>query len=215
MQMSAKRTGVASVLMILTFICLSYLSHAERLCLNKSFSTFPKQIGDWVGKETYFDKKIYKLLGVSDTISCSYSNNYGRQIDLYVGFYQSQREGELIHSPRNCMPGAGWNFVREGKLLMNAGAPDKQSILVNNILLQKGNERQIMFYWFQGRGRFITSEYMQKIYLVIDSITKRRTDEAFVRLIAPVIDGDEKETKETLESFTRLLIPLLQEYLPS
>jgi EpsI family protein len=201
--------------MILTFICLSYLSHGERFYPNKPLSTFPKQIGDWVGKETHIDEKIIKLLGVSDIVSCSYSNDYGRQIDLYVGFYQSQREGELIHSPRNCMPGAGWNFVREGKVFMNAEASDKQSILVNNILLQKGDERQIMFYWFQGRGRYITSEYMQKIYLVIDSITKRRTDEAFVRLIAPVIDGDEQETIETLKSFTRHLIPLLQEYLPS
>ncbi|MEW6213680.1 MAG: exosortase C-terminal domain/associated protein EpsI [Nitrospirota bacterium] len=213
--MSPQRTALVSILMVLTLICLNYLNDGEHYCPNKPFSTFPKQIGDWIGEERHFDKKIYDALGVTDTILRSYSTGYGHQIELYVGFYQSQREGELIHSPRNCMPGAGWNFAREEKLSIDGGTPDRQSILVNNILLQKGSERQIMFYWFQGRSRYISSEYLQKIYLVIDSITKRRTDEAFIRITAPVIGRDEKETVEDLKNFTRLLMPLLQEYLPS
>lgn len=214
-QMSFKRTGIASVLMIMTLVCLNYISSGESICPNKPFSTFPKQIGDWLGEDGYFDREVYDLLGVDDSIIRSYNTSDGHRVELYVGFYQSQREGDLIHSPRNCMPGAGWYFAGEEKLSMNIGASGEQSISVNNILLKKGNERQIMFYWFQGRGRYITSEYVQKIYLVVDSITRRRTDEAFVRITAPYIIGHEKETLKYLNNFTKMLIPILQEYLPS
>jgi EpsI family protein len=213
--MSSKRTIIVSALMILTLVCLSYLSHGENIRLNKPFSTFPKQIGNWVGEERRFDKKVYDMLGVDDSILCNYINYDGHQIELYIGFYKSQREGDLIHSPKNCMPGAGWHFAREEKLSIDAVTSEKKSIFVNNMLMEKENERQVMFYWFQGRNRYMTSEYMQKIYLVVDSITKHRTDEAFIRLTTPLIDGDDEKTVKYLEGFTQLLIPLLQEYLPS
>ena len=213
--MSLKRTIIASGLMILTMLCLTYIGHGENTQPYQSFSTFPKRIGDWVGEEQYFDQKIYEILGVDDSIFCDFFSPDNRQIELYVGFYQSQREGELIHSPKNCMPGAGWNFVKTKKASIGLGGFNNKTILINDILLQKGREKQIMFYWFQGRGRYIASEYAQKIYLVLDSITKRRTDEAFVRIIAPVIDDNEKETRRYLNNFTKLLIPVLEEYLPS
>jgi len=202
--------------MILTLVCLSYLSHGENICLNKPFSSFPKKIGEWVGEERYFDKEIYDTLGVDDSILRSYSSHDGQHIELYIGFYRSQQEGDLIHSPKNCMPGAGWRFIREEKLSIDSGTSSgKQSILINSMLMQKGGEREVMFYWFQGRNRYISSEYMQKIYLIADSITQHRTDEAFIRIITPVIDGDDEKTVRYLESFTKLLIPLLKEYLPS
>jgi len=211
--MSLKRTIIAAILMILTMVCLNYISHGEHTKPNKSFSTFPKQIKNWIGKEEHFDQKIYDILGVDDSFLCNYNAPDGSQIELYIGFYQSQREGDLIHSPKNCMPGAGWNFLKVRETSINIGP--KQNIVINNILLQKGSEKQIMFYWFQGRGRYIRSEYMQKIFMVLDSITKRRTDESFVRLIAPVTENNEEKTIQYLINFTKLLIPILEEYLPS
>ncbi len=211
--MALKRTIIAAILMILTMVCLNYISHGENIKPNKAFSTFPKQIGNWIGKEEHFDQKIYDILGVDDSFLCNYYAPDGSQIEIYLGFYQSQREGDLIHSPKNCMPGSGWNFLKTGETPINIGP--KQNIVINNILLQKGSEKQIMFYWFQGRGRYIRSEYMQKIYLVLDSITKRRTDESFVRLITPVTEDNEEKTIQYLINFTKLLIPILEEYLPS
>ena len=113
--MALKRTIIAAILMILTMVCLNYISHGEDTKPNKSFSTFPKQIGNWIGKEKHFDQKIYDILGVDDSFLCNYYAPDGRQIEIYVGFYQSQREGDLIHSPKNCMPGAGWNFLKAGE----------------------------------------------------------------------------------------------------
>jgi len=196
-------------------VFLNYLSHAENIQPNKPFATFPKQIGEWVGIEARFDQKIYDILGVDDSILANYSTSNGRHVQLYVGFYQSQREGDLIHSPKHCMPGAGWNIIQTSleKIAMPNTNPGE--IKAIKLLLQNGPHRQIVLYWFQSRGRIISSEYMQKIYLVTDSITRRRTDGSFVRLISPVINGDEGKTLNTLKDFSVQLMPILNEYIPS
>lgn len=213
--MSLRRTLIASALMILTTVSLTYLSHGENVHPNKPLSTLPKQIGEWVGKEKRFDERIYDKLGVDDSFLCNYRTSHGGQVNLYVGFYQSQREGELIHSPKNCMPGGGWNIIRTSteELIVPDTNPGKINVI--KLILEKGDQQQVVLYWFQSRGRFIASEYMQKIYLVMDSITKNRTDGSFVRLIGPVVNGDEEKTSEYMKHFAKLLLPILQEYIPS
>ena len=213
--MSLERTLIASALMILTMVCLSCLSHSENMRPNESLSTFPKQIGQWIGKEERFDERIYDLLGVDDSFLCNYGSDDGRQVQLYIGFYQSQQEGELIHSPKHCMAGGGWNIIRTSTEELIVPDTNPGQVKVIKLILEKGDQRQIVLYWFQSRGRFIASEYMQKIYLVMDSITKNRTDGSFVRLIAPVVDGDEDKTSEYIKHFAKLLLPILQEYIPS
>ena len=212
--MPFKRTITASVLMILTMVCLRYMSHVEDIKPNQPFSTFPKQIGEWTGKEEHFDEEIYGILGVDDSFLCNYKTSDGRQVHLYIGFYQSQQEGDLIHSPKHCMPGSGWGITGTAmeELIIPNHNPEKIKLI--KLLLQKGAQRQVVLYWFQSRGRFIASEYMQKIYLVIDSIVKHRTDGSFVRLIAPVVGDNEEKTAKDLKSFAKLLIPILQEYIP-
>ena len=129
-----------------------------------------------------------------------------KQVELYLGFYQSQREGDLIHSPKNCIPGSGWNIVSTS--LENITIPEinQKDVKVIKLIIQKEDRRQVVFYWFQSRGRFIASEYMQKIYLVIDSIIRHRTDGAFVRLISPIIDKDEQMAVNYLKRFSIVLI---------
>lgn len=213
--MSFKRTLVVSIIMILSVILLDFVSRAENVQPNKPFSTFPKRIGEWTGEEERFDQRVYDLLGVDDSLLCNYQTPDGRQVQLYVGYYQSQREGDLIHSPRHCLPGAGWNIIHTSldELVLPSTNPGKTKVI--KLILQKGAQQQVVLYWFQARGRFIASEYLQKIYLVLDSITRHRTDEAFVRLIAPVLDGREERTLEYIKDFAALIIPVLQDYIPS
>ena len=99
------------------------------------------------------------------------------------------------------------------KLIIPNNNPEKIEAI--RFILEKGKQRQVVLYWFQSRGRFISSEYMQKIYLVFDSITRQRTDGSFVRLIAPVKDGDNEKTLYDLKEFAGFIIPILQEYIPS
>ena len=133
---------------------------------------------------------------------------------LYIGFHQSQREGDLIHSPKNCMPGGGWNIVDTSIVDLNVPSHQPKSVKVIRLMLQNGLRKQMVLYWYHSRGRVIHSEYHQKIYLVIDSITRRRTDGSFVRLISPVT-SDEKQTLEVLKDFAVQLLPLLDDYIPS
>ncbi len=213
--MSFRRTFIASAILILTTIGLSYLSHGETIQPNRPFSSFPEQIGEWMGKEQHFDQQIYDALGVDDSILSNYHTPDGRFVQLYVGFYQSQREGDLIHSPKNCMPGGGWNIIQSSheELIMPQNIPDKVTVI--KLIIKKQTQRQVVFYWFQSRGRFIVSEYLQKIYLVLDSISKRRTDGSFIRLMSPIVNEDEEKSLKDLKAFSKLLIPILQEYIPS
>ena len=213
--MSFKRTLIASAMMILTMVFLHYMSHGIDIRPNRPLSSFPTKIGDWVGKQDRFSDEVYEILGVDDSFLASYNSSDGRQVQLYVGFYQSQREGDLIHSPKHCLPGAGWNIVHTSAEQLMITALEPRKIRMIKLILEKGGQKQVVLYWFQSRGRFIASEYMQKVYLVIDSITRQRTDGSFVRLIAPAADGDEENATESIKDFTRLLVPILQEYIPS
>jgi EpsI family protein len=201
--------------MIFTAVFLNYINHSEDVRLNKPFSTFPKQIGEWQGIEQRFDDKIYDVLGVDDSYLAAYRNSNGRQVQLYIGFYQSQREGDLIHSPKNCMPGAGWKIVSSSIEELHVSNTDYNTIKTIRFKLKNGIHEQAVLYWFQSRGRIISSEYLQKIYLVIDSITRKRTDGSFVRLIAPIHNGDEEKTLLYLKDFARLIFPILTEYIPA
>ena len=213
--MTLKRPLIASLIMVVSFLALNFLSHAENTPPARPFSAFPKQIGLWEGREDRFDDKVYQVLGVDDSILANYRSSDGRQVQLYVGYYQSQREGDLIHSPKNCMPGAGWNILESSHEEIRIPGRNPDRIRAIKLLLAKGADRQVVLYWFQSRGRFIASEYWQKIYLVVDSIARQRTDGSFVRLIAPVLEGDEQKTTETLKEFAAMVVPVLEEFIPS
>ncbi len=113
------------------------------------------------------------------------------------------------------MPGGGWNIVSSSIEELDVSDTDYNTIKTIRFKLSNGLHEQAVLYWFQSRGRIISSEYLQKIYLVIDSITRRRTDGSFVRLIAPIQNGDEEKTLKYLKEFAQDLFPILTEYIPS
>lgn len=213
--MTYKQVITVSVIMILTMVFLGSVNHSETIKPNKPFDTFPMTIGQWNGTTSRFDENVYEILGVDDSILATYRSDNGEAVHLYVGFYQSQREGDLIHSPKNCMPGSGWNITQTSieSVDVNAQGTPK-TIDVIKLLLAKGTQKQVVLYWFQSRGRIISSEYMQKIWLVIDSITKQRTDGSFVRMIAPVVEN-EQDTVDFLKNFIQLIYPDLTVYIPA
>lgn len=213
--MQLKRAILVSIIMIGTMVLLGFLSQAKDVPPLKPFSSFPKQIGGWVGKEDHFDKEIYDLLGVDDSILCNYFSPEGNQVQLYVGYYKSQRQGSLIHSPKNCLPGSGWKIIHTSIEDLSFPTYPNEKPKAIKLILQKNQEKRVVLYWFQSRGRYVASEYWDRIYLVIDSIIKQRTDEAFVRLVASVQGEDVGKTTQTLKKFSTLLIPKLMEYIPS
>ncbi|EMS79267.1 MULTISPECIES: exosortase C-terminal domain/associated protein EpsI [Desulfotignum] len=188
-------------------------SRTENIPPAKAFHDFPDRIGPWQGKKGALDETISNVLGVEAYVLSDFTRPSGQFVNLYIGFYQSQRQGDLIHSPRNCMPGAGWNIVETGREILTdpeTGA----SFKVASLVLKKGDQYQMVLYWFHSRGRIIASEYMQKIWLVIDAVFRNRTDGAFVRLITPV-KNSRQEAVLLLKDFADDLKPLLDDYIPS
>ena len=105
-----------------------------------------------------------------------------------MGYYGSQKTGDTIHSPKNCLPGAGWDPVRSGFATISAAGG--RQIVVNEYVIQQDEDKQLVFYWYQGRGRVIASEYAGKFWMVGDAISRNRTDGALVRLNTPINDNE-------------------------
>lgn len=207
------RSIIAALLILCGAVSLQFISISEAVPPRKSFSDFPKEIGPWKGKESRFDNAIYDILGVEDSFLANYMGPDGGHVQLYIGYYDSQRKGDLIHSPKNCMPGAGWKIIETDYTEVERGNGEPAKVI--KMTLQNGKYKQLMLYWFHSRGRIIASEYWQKIYLVWDSITKRRTDGSFVRLLSPIVDGNDEQALQNLSDFAEGLMPLLNEYIPS
>ena len=209
---SVKRSVILSILMIIAFVYLQFMGSGQPVSPLQPLSTFPKTIEKWRGVESFFSKEIYEAVGVDDSALISYYDKKSRNVQLYIGYYSSQKEGDLIHSPKNCMPGSGWEITKTD--LEDIKLTPEKSINVIKLTLEKNTQKQIVLYWFHSRGRVINSEYKQKMFLVLDSIFRSRTDGSFVRLIAPV-NGEEVDTVKYMKEFAVDLFPLLNEYIPN
>jgi EpsI family protein len=159
------------------------------------------------------EAKVVNILGVEDYLMRSYTNPSGGNLQVYVGYYESQSEGDIIHSPKHCLPGAGWQPVYVGKETVEFNTGSRDSVEINKYVVQKGIERELVLYWYHSRGRVVASEYADKLYLIWDSIFKKRSDGALVRLSSRV-NPDEKETLTGMINFIRQFFPVLQEFLP-
>jgi EpsI family protein len=182
-----------------------------------TFASFPMTLDGWRAvNDPPMEEDILKVLGVDDYLSRAYFRPDGAAVGLYMGFYASQRQGDTIHSPLNCLPGAGWEPLSEGRAtIANAGGPGVD-IVVNRYVVQKGLDRQLVLYWYQSHGRVVASEYTSRLLLIHDAIRMNRTDGSMVRVIAPIAFGDDGAKAEQLATeFVRVLFPRLTGYLPS
>ncbi len=211
------RVFIVCLIFLATSAFISYASRPEIMPIRESLSNVPMQIGSWRGVEAgELGQKVMAVLGVDDYINRVYYNSGRSPASLYIGYYQSQKQGDTIHSPLNCLPGAGWNPVKNDRIQIPIDT--NSSIKINRIVILKGTEKQLVLYWYQSHGRVIASEYWGKIYTVLDALRTNRTDAALVRVICPVEDlsaeSEEKAEKSAVD-FVRVLYPLLDRYLPS
>lgn len=181
------------------------------------FTEFPMAIDDWRAvNDPPMEPAILAVLGVDDYLSRAYYKGDGAAVGLYMGFYGTQRQGDTIHSPLNCLPGAGWEPLSQGRLtIANAGGPGVD-IEVNRYVVQKGLDRQLVLYWYQSHGRVVASEYRSRLLLIGDAIRLNRTDGSMVRVIAPIPLGVDAMASERLAAdFVRSLFPHLTGFIPS
>jgi EpsI family protein len=206
---------VSILLLVVSGFFLRSISHGEETSLRKSFADFPLHVDRWSGKELGFEAKVLQVLKVDDYMMRQYSNEQELPLSLYVGYYKSMRQGATYHSPKNCLPGSGWYFVKTGKIPLHTEYNNGEEVYINRFIIQKGLDKQLVLYWYQDRGRIITSEYWAKIYMVFDAITRHRTDGAFVRITVPFLQDEEERALAQGKLFAEKIFPILHEHLPS
>jgi EpsI family protein len=172
------------------------------------------QIKPWTGTPLSLTRDELAVLGPGEFLVRDYQRSAAEpSVNLYIAYFPSQRTGDTIHSPKNCLPGAGW--VPDESARMPIQTTDGSSIIVNRYTVSKGTDRALVLYWYQAHGRVTASEYWAKIYLVSDAIRLNRTDGALVRLVTPIPTGTGEDVAEarTLE-FAHQILPLFDKYVP-
>jgi len=212
---SSVRTAVVLALLLATGLLLHAHDRPEVVPLRAPLSDFPQTIGPWRSvRDIPFTQETLDVLGPGEYLERTYLEGTGsRIVDLLLAYVPSQRTGDWIHSPKHCMPGAGWSPVLTDRItLARQGGPP---ITVNRYVLGKGAERQVVLYWYQAHGRVVASEYWAKIYLVSDSIRLNRTDGSLVRVTTPVVDGEAMETAQNRAvRFAEGILPYLDRFIP-
>jgi EpsI family protein len=179
----------------------------------RELKSFPKQIGRWeqLGGDEQFDNQTIAVLRASDYLLRNYRGADGRVVNFYVGYYISQRDGATYHSPLNCLPGAGWVMNEPGTITITPKG--REPFVANRYLIQNGPHKELLIYWYQGRGRSIASEYWGKIYTVVDSVRLRRSDGAMIRIMTPV-DGSESKALQAAVDLAANSSIILPEFVP-
>jgi len=208
----AVRLWITAGLLLGSSALMHNLHHGESVVPRRPLSELPYSLGTWTGEERPLQARIVQAVSVSDYTNRVYVDQLASPIQLYIGYYSSQRTGDSIHSPKNCLPGAGWAPVRSGYATISI--PGTDEIVVNEYVIQQDLNKQMVFYWYQSRGRVIASEYDAKFWMVADAISRNRTDGALVRIITPIND-DEAGARARLVRFTQLLFRNLDGILPN
>jgi len=216
------RIIVLSVCLLLGAGVIARASRTEQVPPRLPFAGFPFQIGPWQGRNTApFTKEVLAVLGADDYLSRFYHKHQDRRsVGLYVGYYESQRQGDTIHSPLNCLPGAGWQPLSKSYLPISVvDANGKPSdITVNRYVIEKGLEQQVVLYWYQSHGRVIANEYRSKVFMIFDAARLNRSDAALVRVTSPRIGSDQEAEKAAdvkAVEFVKAVFPLLGRFVPS
>lgn len=205
------RLWITVVILLSAFVLLQTMSHGEAIVPRQPLHDLPYELGGWKGEEQPLQLRVVQAVSVNDYTNRVYSHLAEAPVQLYVGYYASQRSGDTIHSPKNCLPGAGWDPIRSGYATISI--PTGRKIAVNEYVIQQDQNKQLVFYWYQGRGRVFASEYAGKFWMVADAISRNRTDGALVRLVTPMDDG-EARARTRLVNFTQILFPSLDKLIP-
>ena len=206
----------AAVLVAVAAASLSLPERAETVPPRTAFAQYPDRVDAWIGHRDVLDAVYQDALKLDDYYLGDFTRGEERPINLYVAWYDSQRAGRSAHSPRACLPGGGWRIESLTQLTLPAVRAGREVLRVNRALIQLGSERQLVYYWFQQRGRVITNEYAAKWYLFWDAMTENRTDGALVRLVVAVPPAGTLATAdEQLTAFASAVAATLTAYVPN
>jgi EpsI family protein len=212
--MKTPRFWIVVVMLAGTALLMFARGSADVIPVSEPLPQLPRLIDGWSGTDVQIDQDTLKVLGTGNFLSRIYAlDGQPQSIDLFVAYFPTQRTGVTIHSPKNCLPGAGWAF--ESSQYVDLKDANGQPHRVGEYVIVNGDNKRFAIYWYQAHGRSVASEYLAKVYMVTDAIRLNRTDGALVRVTTPI---DPKEdtlrAKARVEAFTAQLAPSLPRFIP-
>ncbi|MDP3090994.1 MAG: VPLPA-CTERM-specific exosortase XrtD [Nitrospira sp.] len=179
------------------------------------FVDFPMHIEEWTGTSLSLEQQYIDALRFDDYVLAEYRHGGSQPVTFYSAYYRSQRKGQSAHSPQSCLPGGGWEISSITNLAFAPVPGMAQQLHANRAVIEKGNQKQIVLYWFKQRDRILTSEYLVKFYLFWDALLRARTDGALVRIASLVGPGETEElVDQRMRQFVSALQPELNRYVP-
>jgi exosortase D (VPLPA-CTERM-specific) len=179
------------------------------------FIDFPMKLDGWLGTSLTLEKQYIDTLRFDDYVLADYRLGDGQPVNLYAAYYRSQRKGQSAHSPQSCLPGGGWEISSIHNMDLPANSGMVRSLHVNRALIQKDDQRQIVLYWFKQRDRILSDEYLVKLYLFWDALSRGRTDGALVRIASLIGPGETEDVvDQRLLRFVATIDPELARYVP-
>jgi exosortase D (VPLPA-CTERM-specific) len=196
MQSASGRAYLCSVALLAPFTLFStvVIDREESSPPRAAFVDFPMQINRWQGSPFPLEPQYIDALRFDDYVLADYRSDKEQPVNFYAAYYRSQRKGQSAHSPQSCLPGGGWEIASLTQRDLPVSQGLMQPLRVNRVLIQKGDQKQIVLYWFKQRERHLTSEYLVKVYLLWDAVSRQRTDGALVRLASLVGPGESEST---------------------
>lgn len=203
---------LAAALLAGTGALLAARSGSEIMARRVPLSSFPHELNGWTGTDVQLNQDVLAVLGPGDFLVRDYHNDQ-QSVALFIAYFPSQRAGDTIHSPKNCLPGAGWAPVQADRI--EVSVPGHAPFPANRYLIAKGEERQLVLYWYLAHDRVVASEYKAKFYLVTDSIRMHRSDGSLIRVSTPLAEGESIQSGQSrLLAFAGNIVPMMNTYVP-
>lgn len=212
--LSSPHAKALTAVLLVQCVVFYAMPNTEYVPAMKPLEQMNPGIGNWrlVG-QYHPDQETQDILKADDALTRVFDRN-GEQLTLFVAFFKSQRAGVVPHSPRVCLPGAGW--TPQGNSYINVDVPGRtEPIEVNRFMVARGDNKSIVFYWFQSPHHIVASEIKSKVYLVMDSIRYRRSDTSMVRIVVPIDSRGEAYADKVGLEFIQKSFPVVSGHLPS
>lgn len=217
--MSSARFWVVFVMLAGCFLTLHLRGDTDRVPPTPPLTQMPESIGAWTGSDIPLSQDTLAVLGDGRFLNRVYSEtgpngpSAGAPISLFIGYFPTQRTGQSIHSPQNCLPGSGWVFLSSEVITLHR--PDGRAYPVGEYLIGNAGQKQVVLYWYLAHGRSVANDYLAKAYMMIDAIRWNRTDGALVRVVTPVAPTESvAAAQQRAIGFTNEMTPLLPRFIP-
>ena len=213
--MKSLRYWVVVLLLAVAAGLLNLRSDTDQIPPSEPLNQLPQTIGSWTGRALPIDQETIAVLGKGEFLSRAYTGQPGTiPVTLFIGYFPTQRTGQTIHSPKHCLPGAGWSF--DSSRYASIQAANGKAYRVGEYVISNGDARQFVIYWYEAHGRSIPNEYVAKAHLVVDAIRMNRTDGALVRVMTRIGSHENlADAQERAVHFTDQLAPLLTAFVPN